>query len=71
MVAETHPPHESIVYKADNEGIADAGVIIEEICEKYAECLEKDFWPGYPDEEVVLGDEYVYPEFDINEEIEF
>ena len=42
---------------------------IEEICERYAECLDTGIFPGYPDEEVVLGDDYKYPELDDDEDL--
>ncbi len=67
LVAETYPPHESIVYITDADGMEYAGEMIEELCATYANCLEKDEWPGYPDEEVVLGEKEI-PEFDITDD---
>jgi len=69
LVAETYPPHESIVYVTDKEGVEGAGEQIEEVCERYAECLETGIFPGYPDEEVVLGEDLSqYETFNIDDD---
>jgi hypothetical protein len=69
LVAETYPPHESIVYVTDKEGVEEAGEQIEEVCERYAECLETGIFPGYPDEEVVLGEDLSqYKTFDVDDD---
>jgi hypothetical protein len=72
LVTETYPPHESNVFVADPSEIEATGNSVWLVCEKYAQCIDKDEWPGYPDEPVELGFEYEYPEeFDPEEEIPF
>lgn len=63
IVAETWEPHETIVYKPDNAGIDEAAYEIDDLCEQYAQCLDTDVWPGYPDRVMSLSNDYTSPQF--------
>ncbi len=55
---EDQPPHEGNVFKADPAEIDRAEEYIYPLRRKYAECLEKDEWLGYPDQVIELGFDY-------------
>ncbi len=56
VVAEKNAPHNVACYVASDEVIRHGEMLMRRDLEKYAECLERDEWPGYSDqlEEVCL-----------------
>lgn len=64
IVGETYPPHECRVFVAGQVELDEARDQIHGHCRRYAECLEKDEWPGYPDDEVQLGDKREFDPYD-------
>lgn len=49
ICVEKSEPYAVVVYRASTNHINEAGNKIRPLLEIYAECLEKDEWPGYPD----------------------
>ena len=57
VCVENYEPYEISTYMLANSILQEANERIDESLVRYKECLEKDEWPGYPDEIIVLGDE--------------
>jgi hypothetical protein len=49
IVAETKPPHNVAIYRASDKMIQRGRDLFRRAIRIYAECLENDDWPGYPD----------------------
>jgi exodeoxyribonuclease VIII len=49
IVVEKKPPYACAVYRASQEMLDAGRVKIGEVLPRYAECLDKDVWPGYGD----------------------
>ena len=50
VAQEKEPPFDFQIYQMDQEALDQGAVIIRPVLEQYAECLEKDEWPGYSHE---------------------
>ena len=57
IAVENFPPYEVAVYLISEEIIAEAQVQINANLERYAECLEADTWPGYPNKIMIPGEQ--------------
>ena len=55
IAIENFPPHEIAVYIIPEDMITEAQIQINANLEKYAECLKKDIWPGYPNKIMIPG----------------
>jgi exodeoxyribonuclease VIII len=57
IAVENFPPYEVAVYMITEEIIAEAQIQINASLERYAECLEADVWPGYPNTIMIPGEQ--------------
>jgi len=57
IAVENFPPYEVACYMLPEEVIAEAQIQINANLAKYKECLENDFWPGYPNKIMIPGEQ--------------
>lgn len=57
IAVENFPPHEVATYMIPEEIITEAQMQINANLERYAECLEADTWPGYPNKIMIPGEQ--------------
>ena len=70
-VVESEPPFESHIFRVGNDQLLNAQVENENRIELLAQCLEKDEWPGYPDQIMDLeSGQYEFEDYDDNETLE-